>query len=165
MREYRTQESARGRLGNWPSYLDYNKMTKIPLTILFIVFFNVSNTLAESCPIAGTWKSHEGKTLENMKKVKLSEKQISFLSNDFFGELLIEIDCEGFTSLYKGHLDSIKFTKLEIDGNIFTTTYYDELLDEDINRSMTLEGDCYSVLLEGLGFSEVFCRTQEKIMK
>lgn len=138
-------------------------MAKSFLTILFIVPFYGSITLADNCPIAGTWKSNEEKTLENMKKVELTEKQISLLSNNFFGELIVEIDCEGFTSFYEGQQESIKFKKLEVNGNVYTSTYYDELFGEEVTRSITLEGDCYSLLLEGLGFSEVFCRTEESL--
>ena len=114
-------------------------------------------------PIAGVWKSNEEKILENIKKANLSEKQKKFLSNGFFGKLITEVSCQEFTSIYEDERTTIPYESVEINGNKISVSYFEELLGKVIviSRTLTLDGNCISLPLEELGFSEVFCRIEK----
>jgi len=64
---------------------------------------------SKNCPINGRWKSNEEKTLQNMKSAELTDKQVIFFKDHFFGQLVIEMDCDGFSTIYEGHTESAKF--------------------------------------------------------
>lgn len=116
----------------------------------------------DHCPIAGTWKSNEEKTFANMRKANLNEKQWEILGNGFFGRLILHVDCKGYTSDYDGEISKVVFDSIQIGGNQVTTEYYDEYLESTISSTVIIDGDCYSVELEGLDFAEVFCKIEER---
>ncbi len=44
-----------------------------------------------------------------MKSAELTDKQVIFFKDHFFGQLVIEMDCDGFSTIYEGHTESAKF--------------------------------------------------------
>ena len=72
--------------------------------------------------------------------------------------MIVVNTCEDFTTYYDGEKEVTKFISLKEKGNVVITEYYNELYQSVIKRKLTLSGNCYSVELEELGFSEVFCR-------
>lgn len=135
---------------------------KKPISLAFVgALLLVSGILpvrAENCRIAGVWKSNEELTLKNMEKVQLTEKQRKLFSNNFFGKLVLDSTCRGFTSTFEGSVDTYKFLSMKESGDTVTVEYYDPLYKANIKRTMTIKGNCYSIPLEHLGFDEVFCR-------
>lgn len=131
-------------------------MRKIQLITILITLLPVLANSESECPLTGRWKSNEKLTLEQMKLSReLSEKQRNFLSNDFFGKLVIEYSCTEATSCYEGNCETDPYILTSKDGNgiIIESTFG--------RKEIILNGDCYSILIEYLGFSEIFCRVTE----
>lgn len=131
-------------------------MRKILLSTILIIILPALSIAEVACPLAGKWKSNESLTLEQMKLNRdISESQRNFLSNDFFGKLVIEYSCTEGTSCYEGECETDPYIIISQDGNAITieSTFG--------GKEILLNGDCYSILIEYLGFSEVFCRVEE----
>jgi len=131
--------------------------------IIVLGLLSSAVVLAEECPIAGVWKSDEAKTIASMNASgKVADEQRAFLENGFFGKLRLKTTCEEFTTLYEDQRDTVPIKSVTVNGNQLTTTYFDELSGEDVERTITMErgGECYSVPIEHLGFREFFCRVQ-----
>ena len=131
-------------------------MRKVRLIVLLLIVLPVVASAEMACPLAGKWKSNEKLTLEQMElNHDLNERQIKLLSNDFFGKLLIEYSCTEGTSCYEGDCETEPYTIVSQDGNEVT-------IESTFGRKeIALNGNCYSILIEYLGFSEIFCRVKE----
>jgi len=128
------------------------------LAIVFLV--SISTLEAKECLLNGKWKSNEKKTLKSMSKAKLTKKQRNYLSNNFFGKLVVVNTCKDSTSYFDGEAEVMKLISLKENGNIVTTEYYSELHQMVIKSKVVLEGECYSLPLEAMGFNEIFCRVK-----
>lgn len=115
---------------------------------------------ANECLLAGTWKSNEEKTFQNMKAIQLTGKQRKLFSNGFFGKLVIDYTCQGFTSTYENMVKSYQFISMKESGRVVTTEYYEPLQKKNLLDTIEIIEGCYSVPLGKLGFNEVFCRVK-----
>jgi hypothetical protein len=115
---------------------------------------------SDACPIEGRWKSNEEKTLDNMRRANLTDRQWEILGNGFFGRLVLDMDCKGFISYFDGEVSEVSFEKVVVRGNRVTASYYDLDREKEICRTVVIEQNCYSMKLPGLNFSEVFCRVE-----
>jgi hypothetical protein len=115
---------------------------------------------ANECLLAGTWKSNEEKTLQNMKAVQLTEMQRKLFSNGFFGKLVIDYTCKGFTSTYEDMVESFQFLSMKESGRFVTAEYYEPSQNKNLLKTIEIIDDCYSVPLGKLRFNEVFCRVK-----
>ncbi|HEY9050011.1 MAG TPA: hypothetical protein VIQ03_00620 [Gammaproteobacteria bacterium] len=130
------------------------------IAFVMVLIVSLSGAKAEECLLSGKWKSSEKKTLENMARANLTEKQKMLLSDNFFGKLIVIISCKDFTTYYDGEAEVTKLISIKEEGNIITTEYYSEIDGGIIKRKAVLSGNCYSVELGELGFSEVFCKIE-----
>jgi len=132
------------------------------VSIVIGIFLFSSAAEAKECLLSGKWKSNEEKTLKNMSKAKLTKKQRKYLSNNFFGRLVVINTCKKSKSYFEGdsETETIKYISVKENGNIITTEYYSELFGETMQSVAVLDGNCYSLGLESMGFSEVFCRVK-----
>ena len=97
-----------------------------------------------------------------MKKDKdLSKRQVDFLSNNFFGKLIVEFTCNELTSYYEGEITKKEYKIIKRDGNYITIRYFENGLGEDCDYTIELAGDCYYIPLPILKFREVMCRIKE----
>ena len=137
-------------------------ITYSKLILFGMVWLLLQNTTAcaNECLLAGTWKSNEEKTLQNMKSVQLTEKQGKLFSNGFFGKLVIDYTCDGFTSTYEDMLKTYKFISMKEAGHYVTTEYYEPLQNKNLRDIIEIIDDCYSVPINKLGFDEVFCKVK-----
>jgi len=115
---------------------------------------------ADECLLAGTWKSNEEKTLQNMKAVQLTEKQRKLFSNGFFGKLVIDYTCKGFTSTYEDMVETYQFISMKESGRVVTTEYYEPSQKKNLLYTIEIIEGCYSLPIGKLGFNEVFCRVK-----
>ena len=136
---------------------------KAKILIIFCLFFLLVSPIwaQESCILKGKWKSNEEATLREMAKNKnLTEKQIAFLSNNFFGKLIIDYTCSEFTSYYEGESTTFKYKIIHQNKNFLVAQYYDNILKQNLTKEVEIKGDCYYTPLAGLGFKEVFCKVE-----
>lgn len=110
--------------------------------------------------IAGVWKSNGELTLKNMEKAQLTEKRRKLFSKNFFGKLVLDYTCKGFTSTFEGKVDTYQFLSMSESGDTVTTEYYDPFNKQNLKRTASFESNCYSIPLEHLGFDEIFCRVR-----
>lgn len=136
------------------------KSTSLALIGALLLVSSIPQTQAENCRIAGVWKSSEELTLKNMEKAKLTEKQRKQFSSNFFGKLVLDYTCKGFTSTFEGNVDTYQFLSMKESGDTVTTEHYDPFYKTNIKHTMTIKGNCYSIPIERLGFDEVFCRVK-----
>jgi hypothetical protein len=135
---------------------------KYLLSIFLIPLFTASTIFAGDCPLKGKWKSNEKLTLGEMKKDKdLSKRQVDFLSNNFFGKLIVEFTCNELTSYYEGEITKKEYKIIKRDGNYITIRYFENGLGEDCDYTIELAGGCYYIPLPILKFREVMCRIKE----
>jgi len=134
------------------------KLISLVLVGTLLLALNAPHANAENCRIAGVWKSNEELTLKNMEKAQLTEKQRKLFSNNFFGKLVLNYTCKGFTSTFEGKIDTYEFLSMSESGDTVTTEYYDPFYKQNMKRTAVISGNCYSIALEHLGFDEVFCR-------
>jgi len=90
----------------------------------------------------------------------VTEKQRELFEGEFFGKLRIEITCNQFTTYFDGESETHNYETVLVEGDRITTRYYDRFKQQTVENTVVLEGDCYSVPLEGLGFREYFCRVE-----
>lgn len=90
----------------------------------------------------------------------VTEKQRELFEGDFFGALRIEYTCDQFTTYYEGESETYDYETVSVEGTRITTRHYDPLREKMVETVAVLEGECYSVPLEGLGFREYFCRVE-----
>jgi len=136
---------------------------KARILVIFCLFFLLVSPIwaQESCILQGKWYSNEEATLREMAKNKnLTEKQIAFFSNNFFGKLIIDYTCSEFTSYYEGESTTFKYKVIQQKENFLMAQYYDHILKENITKELEISGNCYYTPLEGLGFKEVFCKVE-----
>ena len=136
-------------------------MNKLKLIALVTLFSFVSSVAySKECLISGKWKSHQEKTLANMANVKMTKKQRKVLSNNFFGKLVYINTCNESTSYFEGEKETTKFISMKEKGNIVITEYFSSFYNKVIKEKAIFEGECYSTLIQSLGFREVFCRVK-----
>ena len=131
--------------------------------IVIVVFVSIQNPAllfsGQDCPLAGKWQSNEKLTLIEMGKAKsLAEKRINFLSDSFFGKLIVDMTCDEATSYYEGNIDTTKYKILSRVGDALKIELYDGSSDKPSVKTVELRGACYLISLDSLGFSEVFCK-------
>jgi hypothetical protein len=126
------------------------------------MFISCTHFHTEQCLLQGKWKSNEKLTLVEMKKAEgLSQRQIDFLSNNFFGKLEVEFTSNRIISKYEGDITKQEYKVKDIDGDFITISIFEEGLDEDCNYAIKLKGDCYYIPLPILCFREVMCKIND----
>ena len=97
-----------------------------------------------------------------MKKTEgLSQRQIDFLSTNFFGKLEVEFTCNRIISKYEGDITREEYKVKDIDGDFITISVFEEGLGEDCDYAIELKGDCYYIPLPILNFREVMCKIND----
>ncbi len=83
---------------------------------------------------------------------------------DFFGRLVVEFDCSQMRSFYKGQVHESDYELVFVspgESDVIIQAH-----DRQSPRSSVLtyvmDGDCFSRDIDGLGFSEVFCRLSDE---
>lgn len=115
---------------------------------------------ASECRLAGTWKSSEEKTLQNLKSAKLTDKQRKIFSSGLFGKLVHTYTCKTLTMTYEGDSTTVQIVSMNESGDKVIVKYYDPNDKKTSTLAVTLRGDCFSMPVEPLGFAEVFCRVK-----
>lgn len=115
----------------------------------------------DACPLRGTWRSNEEKTLADMAARRaFTEKQRARLSNRFFGRLLAEYTCSHSRAYFveDGPSEAV-WTPYRVveSGPRFVVVEFGAG-GEILKRRFEFEGDCYRILIDRLGFHEHFCR-------
>lgn len=117
---------------------------------------------AISCPLEGYWKSDEGKTLSSFRQAKnATPKQKELFKNNFFGKLYMHIECKKFTSVMDGWIETTTYDLVSSSSKSVTIRYSSEL-EGEVVREATIDGDCYSLEVNGGQFEEYFCPVSEK---
>lgn len=115
----------------------------------------------EICPLQGTWRSSEAKTLADMATRRtVTEKQRARLSNRFFGRLLVEYTCTHQRAYFvEDGPDKAPWAAYRLieQGPQFVVVEF-VAGDEFVKRRVEFEGGCYKVFVDWLGFYEYFCR-------
>jgi hypothetical protein len=135
----------------------YSKLMFIGMVWLLL---QSATACANDCLLAGTWKSNEEKTLQNMKAVQLTERQRKVFSKRFFGKLVIDYTCKGFTSTYEDTVETYQFISMKESGRYVTAEYFEPSQNKNSLYTIEIIDDRYSVPLGKLGFNEVFCRVK-----
>ncbi|MGX5172501.1 hypothetical protein ACUR5C_00570 [Aliikangiella sp. IMCC44653] len=126
------------------------------LRILVLMFLFVAVKVS-ACPLEGYWKSNEEKTLASFRQAKNStEKQKALLSEDFFGKLYIQFECEKFTAVLEDWVETYSYALVSATDKNVTFKYSSEL-EGEVVREATIEGDCYSLSINDGQFKEYFC--------
>lgn len=133
---------------------------KILITIIFLTL--LTDVQAEECPLSGYWKSDEAKTLISFKAAdKVTQKQKELLTNNFFGKLFVHIDCKTFTSVFEGRKETSEYIIVDASKEKVVMRYDSAL--KGVNEMVaTIEGPCYSVLINDGQFREYFCPSTEQ---
>ena len=110
-----------------------------------------------ACPLEGYWKSNEPKTLESMRRaIDLPEKARKLFENNFFGKLHAHIECNRFTTVLDGEVQSSEYEIIRLESNVYRLKSYSEILG-DIEQTLRVEGACYSLEISQGKFREYFC--------
>lgn len=110
-----------------------------------------------ACPLEGHWRSNEEKTLASFRQAKdATQKQRELFENDFFGKLYMHIECKKFTSVMDDWIETSKYDLVSSSSKSVTIRYNSEL-EGEVVREAIIEGDCYSLEVNGGQFKEYFC--------
>lgn len=113
------------------------------------------------CPLKGTWKSNKDASLEEMKKADLTEKQIKFFSGDLFGKMIVEATCGEITFTFDEYVTKEKYKVIESGINYMVIESIEEGSDIKQITRIELNGNCYLIPVQNVGFNEVFCRVKK----
>ncbi len=146
--------------------------------LYFIVFLILLTSCAKApkSELLGVWKSNEELTIESMNSiVGVTQKAKDIFENDFFGHLIAEYketearayfdnceeECEKTNNCGSVCDDFKKFTPYELieeTDSYFIIQNYDELLSEDVEKTLYREDQCYYMLFSKWKIKEYFCR-------
>jgi hypothetical protein len=113
----------------------------------------------EACPLQGYWKSNEKLTIESFRKsLNPTEKQKKLFENKFFGKLFVHIDCSEFTSVMDGWSETVPYAVVS-SSNESVVVHYKSTgeVSQEIDIEAKIEGECYSLPINGGQFREYFC--------
>lgn len=134
-------------------------------TAISILLISMSTFLsAEECLLKGMWQSNKEKTLIDLEAnaVSLTETQRKVFYDDFFGKLIIDNNCSSYITYFDGVVDGGDKSDFEIlyEDETSVTMKSRDFTGEKVIRTLELteDGECYSIPLGSLGFSEFFCR-------
>lgn len=126
------------------------------LCVLTVVFLFLPLKVV-GCPLKGYWKSDEERTLASFRQAKgVTSKQKEIFENKFFGKLYLHIECKEFTSVIEDWIETSKYDLLSSSSMSVTIRYTSEL-EGEVVREATIEGNCYSLEVNGGQFKEYFC--------
>ena len=148
----------------------------IPLLILLLM---CSCAVHQKSGLFGVWKSNEAKTLNYINSLdNIPEKSVAFLSDDFFGHLIVEYkntevrayfdNCEDdyedqfcIETVCKEMKEFEPYKILEETEQKFIISYFDELEGKIVEETLYREDNCYYVNLKDSKYNlrEYFCRT------
>ena len=135
-----------------------------PLILLILSAVSIPVT-ASSVPkwLAGTWKSNEEKTLEDMRKhPEITEKAKKLFTNHFFGRLVIIYKNEEAAWYLIGDnpekLEFIRYQAFPSGNNSVTFKFFDKTFGEKAGSTIYRDGDCYYMFTSKWKFKEYFCR-------
>ncbi len=124
---------------------------------LLTAIFLVLPLKVAGCPLEGYWKSDEEKTLASFRQAKdVTAKQKEIFENKFFGKLYMHIECKRFTSVMEDWVETSKYD-LVSSSDKFVTIRYTSEIEGEVVREATIEGNCYSLEINGGQFKEYFC--------
>lgn len=131
------------------------------LGVLTTIFLTLPLKLI-ACPLEGYWKSDEAKTLASFHQAKdATPKQKELFENNFFGKLYMHIECRNFTFVMDNWIASSKYDLVSSSSESVTIRYTSEFMGE-VTSKATIEGDCYSIKINGGQFKEYFCPVSAK---
>lgn len=112
--------------------------------------------------LLGKWKSSEKLTLESMNSVEgVTAKARELLENNFFGNLVVEYKENEYRAINAmDEYDSgfVPYEVLEVTDKYIRIKEWNDLLGEQEESKIYLEGDCYYVITSKFNFREYFCR-------
>jgi hypothetical protein len=116
------------------------------------------------CVLCGTWKSNAELTLENLHSAEppLVKRAREILETKIpWGKLTVEFTMTASRTWTEGDQtpESVSWDPYEIvssSGN--TVTVRETIHGEEKMTTITIENNCYSILVWSFGFDEVFCR-------
>jgi hypothetical protein len=142
--------------------LRYENIMKFHLIILCCVtIFSCGVSFAQDdCILKGKWKSNAIATKKDMEKNNVYTKEgREKIAKELFGRLTVEYTCSDYTTNFDGQTYIFGYKILKRNGNSLTVLYIDrECEDNNLEQEIILNGDCYSVKFETLGYSEIFCK-------
>ncbi|ROS01338.1 hypothetical protein EDC56_1773 [Sinobacterium caligoides] len=114
------------------------------------------------CPLEGYWKSDEEKTLASFRQAKdVTPKQMEVFENNFFGKLFMHIECRKFTSVMDDWIEISSYELVSSSSKSVIIRYTSEL-EGEVVREAKIEGNCYSLEINGGQFKEYFCPVSAK---
>jgi hypothetical protein len=125
------------------------KMKALIFPVLFAISFS-----AAACPLNGKWKSDKAKTLAELNGTNISADRKAKLSK-LFGRMVVDYkDCKTAVVDFGGKKSEFNFKVVEESPSALVIK---DAESGEMTR-MTLEGNCYSVPVKGMGFNEHFCK-------
>ncbi len=125
----------------------------------------------DGCPLGGTWRSSEAKTLADMRaRGTVPEQVAAALSRGFFGRAVVEYTCPpGGGYLARGYFVDLGRAadapwwpyRVVEQGAGFVVVEVSGPGGPPRRLRFEFEGDCYRTFIEGLGFYEYFCRVRD----
>lgn len=135
------------------------------MRVLLIIIMLVPSLgfAGQNCPLNGYWKSHEKKTLESLSKAKnVTEKQQKIFGSDFFGKLVMFVECGQFTSALEGWGETTRYETISTTRDKVVIQYIEFPDDKDpTEKEIHLHGGCYSVPINGGQFREYMCSSSQ----
>ncbi|WP_220815882.1 hypothetical protein [Pseudomonas paralcaligenes] len=130
-------------------------MKTIPRALTIVLLLVSAH--ASTCPLEGYWKSHEEKTLASFRSAKdTTAKQREILTKNFFGKLFIHIECDKFTTVMDGWMQTSSYKLLSSPETAVTIQYHSDL-EGNVMSEAVIEDKCYSAPVNSGQFKEYFC--------
>ena len=132
------------------------------MAFLLFSFFSFTNLYANDCLLKGKWKSNLEKTiLEINKNSDLTPKQKNYPYHEIFGKLEVEFTCNEMIMNNAGETSRIEYRVVKKDGPFITIRYFEAALDDEVEETLELIGDCYyspPIRVLGFPFKEAMCK-------
>ncbi len=137
-----------------------------PLALFYVVCCSgaVAASTTSCSPLLGAWRSDEAKTLANMASVALPEEVRKMFEHDFFGSMVVEFDCSQVRSYYQGQVREADYELVFVspgESDVIIQAH-DRQSPHSSVLTYVMDGNCFSRDIDGLGFSEVFCRLSDQ---
>lgn len=131
--------------------------------LILIMFASVSAYASGECPLNGYWQSNEKMTVESLYSSKTTtQNQREILGKDFFGKLVVFIECNQFTSALDGWSETTEYEIVSIGKDQLVIRYIE--FPDDIkptDKEIQIHGNCYSIPINGGQFREYMCKSSK----
>jgi hypothetical protein len=119
-----------------------------------------SVSLANECPLQGTWKSDAARTLADIAANNaMAPRALNVYSDDVFGHMIHEWSCSELRAWFD-HEERPEPVQYLIQAQTSESLLVTFPNGDESDLTLILEGECYKIRFDGRKYHEHFCPVQ-----